>query len=137
MASYFTSSANSAIIISRSQNGKEFAERLNVNWGNWTQISDLLDSIDVIVNCTSVGFGDQEGESPLSEIQLANLKKSTIIFDIIYQPLETKLLELAVKNNIPTFNGLEMNLEQAVLAYKYTVKTNKNFDEIRSIMLQI
>ena len=84
-----------------------------------------------------MGFGDQEMESPLSKEQIANLKKSTIVFDIIYQPLKTKLLEITDNSGLATLNGLEMNLEQAVLAYQYAVKSNKNLDEIRKIMSQI
>jgi len=136
VASYFATSANSTIIISRSEEGKEYADKINVRWSNWSQIDDHIDTVDIIVNCTSVGYGDQEMESPLSEEQIANLKKSTVIFDIIYQPLRTKLLEIADKNGIPTLNGLRMNLEQAVLAYKYAITTKETLNDIRTIMLK-
>ena len=76
-------------------------------------------------------------QSPLSEEHIENLKKSTIVFDIIYQPLKTKLLEIADNNGISIFNGLEMNLEQAVLAYQYAVKPNKGLDVIRKLMSKI
>ena len=76
-------------------------------------------------------------KSPLSEEKISNLKKSAIVFDIIYQPLKTKLLEITDNSGLATLNGLEMNLEQAVLAYQYAVKSNKNLDEIRKIMSQI
>jgi len=137
VASYFSANADSTIVISRSQEGRKFAEKINVNWGNWDQIDKIIDTVDVVINCTSVGFGNQEMQSPLSETQLKKLKKSTIVFDIIYQPLKTKLLEISDKNNLPTLNGLEMNLEQAVLAYKYAVKSNKSLRDIREIMSKI
>jgi len=137
VASYFSANADSAIVISRSQEGRKFAEKINVNWGNWDQIDKIIDSVDVVINCTSIGFRDQEMQSPLSEVQLKKLKKSTIVFDIIYQPLRTKLLEIADKNDLLTFNGLEMNLEQAVLAYQYAVKSNKSLGDIRKIMSKI
>jgi len=137
VASYFSANADSTIVISRSQEGRKFAEKINVNWGNWDQIDKIIDTVDVVINCTSVGFGNQEMQSPLSETQLKKLKKSTIVFDIIYQPLKTKLLEIADKNDLLTFNGLEMNLEQAVLAYQYAVKSNKSLGDIRKIMSKI
>jgi len=137
VASYFSADANSTIIISRSKDGKEYADKINARSGNWSQIDDIIDTIDVVVNCTSVGFGDQEMESPLSEDEVENLKKTAIVFDIIYQPLKTKLLEIASNSGISTLNGLEMNLEQAVLAYQYAVKPNKGLDMIRKIMAQI
>ena len=137
VASYFSNSANSTIIISRSKEGKEYADKINVRWSNWSQIDNHIDTVDVVVNCTSVGYGEQEMESPLSDKQIAKLKKSAIVFDIIYQPLKTKLLEITDNSGIATLNGLEMNLEQAVLAYQYAVKSDKNLDEIRKIMSQI
>ena len=119
------------------KDGEKYADKININWDNWSQIDKYLKSIDIIINCTSVGFGDQRMESPLSESQLENLNKSTIVFDIIYQPLKTKLLEMAEKKGLSIFNGLEMNLEQAVLAYEYAIKSDKSLDKIRKIMSQI
>ena len=84
-----------------------------------------------------MGFGNQEMESPLSEEQISNLKKSAIVFDIIYQPLKTKLLEMADNSGVAILNGLEMNLEQAVLAYQYAIRSDINLNEIRKIMSQI
>ena len=59
-----------------------------------------------------------------------------MIFDIIYQPLKTQLLEMAITKGISTLNGLEMNLEQAVLAYVYCSK-DKSIDRIKKIMEQV
>ena len=137
VASYFASNADSVVIISRSKEGKKYANKINAEWGCLSQIDDYIDTVDIIVNCTSAGFGDQEMESLLNKEQIENLKKSAIVFDIIYQPLKTKLLEIADNYDISTLNGLEMNLEQAVLAYQYAVKSNKNLDKIRKIMSQI
>ena len=137
VASYFANTANSTIIISRSKESKKYAEKINARWSNWSQINNHINTVDVIVNCTTVGFGDQEMESPLSKEQISNLKKSAIVFDIIYQPLKTKLLEIAENSGIAILNGLEMNLEQAVLAYHYAIKSDINLNEIRKIMSQI
>jgi shikimate dehydrogenase len=134
VASYFASKANSVIIISRSKKSKEYAEKIGTEWGDWPQIHNYIDTVDIIINCTSIGFGDQEMESPLNRDQVANLTKSVIIFDIIYQPLMTKLLSIANEKGIKIYNGLEMNLEQAVLAYKYTVKTEESIENIRQFM---
>ena len=40
---------------------------------------------------------------------------------MIYQPLETKFLSFANELGIKNSNGLEMNLEQALLAFKYAL----------------
>lgn len=137
VASYFSSNTSSTTIISRSAEGKKYADKINIKWADWNRINDIIDTIDIVVNCTSVGFGEQEKKSPLSKEQIESLQNSTIVFDVIYQPLKTKLLEIVNNNSISIFNGLEMNLEQAVLAYQYAVKPKKSLNEIRKIMSQI
>jgi len=134
VASYFSPGTGSTIIISRSDDGKSYADKLNVKWANWLQIDDYLDAVDVVINCTSLGFGSQENKSPLSKEQISRLKKTTIVYDIIYQPQRTPLLDMSEKNGLLILNGLNMNLEQAVLAYKYAVKTDYSLEEIRIIM---
>ena len=135
--SYFSNSAKSILVFTRSKVGQEYAKKINVNWKDWSYINDYIDKVDVVINCTSVGFGDQEMLSPLSKKQITSLKTTTIVFDIIYHPLQTKLLNIAINSGISTFNGLSMNLEQAVLAYRHTVKSNQKLNEIRKIMSKI
>lgn len=137
VASYFATNANFTTIISRSKEGKKYADKISVNWGDWGDIDGITNDIDIIINCTSIGFGDQEGRSPLSENQISNLKPSTVIFDIVYQPLKTKFLQIAEYEGLSIFNGLEMNMEQAVLAYKYAVEPDRKLDEIRKIMSKV
>jgi shikimate dehydrogenase len=134
VASYFATNANFTTIISRSKEDKKYADKIGVNWADWSDINSITNDIDIVINCTSMGFGDQEGRSPLSENQISNLKPSTVIFDIVYQPLKTKFLQIAEHEGLSIFNGLEMNMEQAVLAYKYAAKPDKTLDEIRKIM---
>ena len=62
------------------------------------------------------------------------MKKSAIVFDIIYQPLKTKLLEIADNSGIATLNGLEMNLEQAVLAYQYAIKLKDKRNDLLEVL---
>jgi shikimate dehydrogenase len=134
VSSYFSSTSINTIIISRCESGKPYAYKIGAEWGSWDEIDNSIPNVDVIINCTSIGFGDQESKSPLNEKQIAQIKDSAVIFDIIYQPLKTKLLEMAGNRSISTFNGLTMNLEQAVLAYKYAVNSYNGLDEIRKIM---
>jgi shikimate dehydrogenase len=136
VASYFSLASKKTAIMSRSKSGKKYADKIGVDWSDWDNINECISKVDIVINCTSMGFGDQVMHSPLSKEQITNLKDSTIVFDIVYQPLKTKLLKMAKSRGISIFNGLAMNLEQAVLAYKYTVGKN-TINNIRSIMLKI
>jgi len=136
VAAYFSSKSEKVIIATRSEM-MYYAKKIGANWVNWSQIDTLVTKQDVIINCTSIGFGSQESLSPLSKEQVEKLTKSTIIYDIIYQPLETNFLSMSKYQGLSTLNGLSMNLEQAVLAYQYAVKPNKGLDVIRKLMSQI
>jgi shikimate dehydrogenase len=133
VASYFLSASKNIILISRSNNGKQFAKKIGVDWGHWDEIDTYINNIDVLINCTSIGFGVQELSSPLKQDQIKQMKSSAVVFDIIYQPLKSKLLEKARKSKISTLNGLAMNLEQAILAFSHCTKDN-SLDKIKQIM---
>lgn len=136
VAAYFSSKSEKVIIATRSEM-MYYAKKIGANWVNWSQIDTLVTKQDVIINCTSIGFGSQENLSPLSKEQVEKLAKSTIIYDIIYQPLETNLLSMSKYQGLSTLNGLSMNLEQAVLAYQYAVDSKSSTEQIRSTMSSI
>ena len=56
------------------------------------------------------------------------------MFDIIYIPLKTQFLKIGEKYNLKTLNGLQMNLDQAVIAFNYATKSKYKINEIRSAM---
>ena len=75
-----------------------------------------------------------KNKSPLSVAQISKLRKKTVIFDVIYQPVNSKLIKIAKKLKLKTLNGLEMNLLQAAISFKRTNKTNLNLSKIKLIM---
>jgi len=137
VSSYFSSSSANTMLISRCESGKQYANKINAKWDSWGNVDNYIRNVDVIINCTSIGFGDQKSKSPLSAGQIDQVKDSAVVFDIIYQPLKTKLLEMTSRRGIGVLNGLKMNLEQAVLAYRYVVDSSMNQNEIRNVMSQV
>lgn len=96
-----------------------------------------LRGINLIVNCTSVGYQDGDQDSPLgenSEAILETLPDDTWIYDIIYQPAETELLRQAKVIGLATMNGLGMNQDQAVIAFEKANPGLMTMDEIRDAM---
>ena len=123
-------------IVGRLNNGKEYAESINANWISWSNMDDILKEVDGVINCTSIGFLDQEGASPLNKDQLSILSDTTNIFDVIYQPLKTELILLAKVRKLQYLNGSEMNIEQAVLAFNYANPQFSNLQDIKAAMLK-
>jgi shikimate dehydrogenase len=72
-------------------------------------LPNLLRGADVLVNCTSLGMSSAE---PLV-IDLAPLKRSAVVCDMVYVPLETPLLAQARARGHRTVDGLGMLLQQA------------------------
>ena len=56
------------------------------------------------------------------------------VFDVIYSPQKTALLEIADIFGIKNLNGLIMNLMQAVYAFKLS-NTSKSINNIKKVML--
>ena len=131
VASYFSHYYKSSkfLIFVRKKTKKNFK---NLYFKNFKNFNNYYNKIDALINCTSVGF--MNNKSPLKESEISSLKNCLILFDVIYQPKITKLMKFAKKSKIFVFNGLSMNLEQAVLAFKKTNKTNFSAKKIRSIM---
>jgi len=126
VASYYSNELkkkNQLTIIGRSLNSKKFAKKIGAKWEIFKKISKLnLEIYDLIINCTSIGFLSKKDNSPLSKKHINKLSKKVKIFDIIYQPTETKLIKIAKERKIKSMNGLKMNLIQAVLAFNYVNK---------------
>ncbi|MGA1332563.1 MAG: shikimate dehydrogenase family protein [Ilumatobacteraceae bacterium] len=76
-----------------------------------------LASFGVVVNCTTVGWGDQPDASPLDDAQIASLGHQCTVFDVVYQPDPTLLLQRAKARGLTTLSGTRMNLLQAVIAF--------------------
>ena len=81
------------------------------------QLSKL--SFDVIINATSVGMAGGEPVSPLTAAEL----KTRIVFDMVYNPIDTPLLKLARANGLTVITGVEMFVQQG--ARQFEIWTNK------------
>jgi len=106
------------------QTYKEINSLSKIYTDDVTNINEYLNSMDLIVNATSVGMYPNINESIITKS--FDLKKNAIVYDLIYNPLETKLLK-QVKETSPdciTINGLPMLVAQAVKAVEiWTGKT--------------
>lgn len=76
----------------------------------WAHADELLPTVDVIVNTTSLGMS---GQPPL-DLNLDGARDAALVTDIVYAPLETPLLLRAKARGLRTVDGLGMLLHQAV-----------------------
>jgi 3-dehydroquinate dehydratase / shikimate dehydrogenase len=69
---------------------------------------------DAIVNSTPVGMYPYESASPLE----ANELNTGLVFDLIYRPRVTKLMQLAQRRGIETVSGLDMFIAQGTAQWE-------------------
>src|SRR5579863_1970478 len=74
---------------------------------------------DVIINATPLGMPGTKQPLPLAENEL----NAGLVFDMVYNPLETPLLKLAKSRGIPVISGLEMFVQQG--ARQFEIWTGK------------
>jgi shikimate dehydrogenase len=91
-----------------------------------------LPLFDLIINTTSVGMGETKQEMPLNPLRFAH--KRTIVYDLIYNPLETEFLAIGRKKGLQTINGIDMLIGQAAESFK--IWTGYTFAEKLRIQLK-
>ena len=87
---------------------------------------------DLLINATPVGM-------KLSDPLLVDKKwlhRGLFVYDIIYNPVETKLLKAAKEANCRTLNGLGMLLYQGALAFEYWTGKQAPVDVMRQALLE-
>ena len=93
----------------------EFAKKLGLN-SNTIEIKKIEDTAkdyNIIVNATSVGLRNEP-----SIISLEGINEKTIVYDIVYMPLNTDFIKKAKVKNAIIIYGYEMLLGQAVRAFE-------------------
>ena len=90
---------------------------VNVLDGESESLEAALWKCDLVVNCTPLGMkhGATEGQSPL-EAKL--IPKEALIYDVVYNPIETPLILAAKKAGARTLGGLAMLVYQGAAAFE-------------------
>ena len=84
--------------------------------GNDDILGDSISKSKILTNATSVGMAPNTDNCIIKDFSLLN--ENLIVSDVIYNPMETKLLQMAKEKGCPTFNGLYMLLYQGAEAFK-------------------
>jgi len=92
----------------------------------------LADS-QIVINATSVGMSPNANDSILNE---SLLKPDMIVLDIVYNPLETRLLRTAAKVGAKTVNGVGMLVHQGAEAFKIWTGEDAPVELMRKVVLE-
>jgi len=90
-------------------------------------------SFDVIINATPVGLANTR-ETPLQENEI----NARYVFDMIYDPAETRLLKLARERGAQLIPGIEMFVQQAARQFEiWTGKPAPGDEMLRTVLLAL
>jgi len=96
------------------EKAKKMAEKFDAEAGSLDDYKEIAEC-DVIINSTNVGMGKFEGQSP---IPLEIINKNHIVFDVVYKPKETKLIQKALEVGAKVIYGYEMLLHQGTAQFE-------------------
>jgi len=98
---------------------KELANRFGdtIRYGKLcrSQIRKELKDADLLINATSVGMRPNEDETPVDQDLL---RPDLTVFDLVYDPLETRLLKEAKSVGAKTIEGLTMLVYQGAASFE-------------------
>ena len=80
------------------------------------ELTACLGAAALVVNCTPVGMA--ASDCPLSTAQLDQLPRSATVYDLIYVPRPTALLQAAARRGCRSIDGLEMLVQQGAAALR-------------------
>ena len=81
---------------------------------DWVQAGNMIEEAATVVNTTSLGMTGQ----PEFRVPLDGLRRGTVVTDIVYNSLKTKLLQEAEAAGCVVVDGLGMLLHQAVPGFE-------------------
>jgi 3-dehydroquinate dehydratase/shikimate dehydrogenase len=88
-------------------------------------------SFDVILNATPIGMAGHKQQSWLTPDQL----NARVVFDMVYNPIETPLLRMAREKGLPVITGVEMFVQQGARQFEiWTGKPAPEDEMLRAVV---
>ncbi|MFX0029199.1 MAG: shikimate dehydrogenase [Candidatus Hermodarchaeota archaeon] len=90
---------------------------------NNKNLEEYIKKADILINATPIGMHPKEDETPIPQDLL---RDNLFIFDVVYNPLETRLMREAAEIGCETLGGLDMLINQGVLAFEWWLNKTPN-----------
>ena len=114
------------------ERAKALAEEFGASWAGLDALAEVK-SADVLVNATPVGMWPKVDASP---VPADVLHKGMLVFDVVYNPLETRLLREARERGCLCVSGLEMFVLQAARQFELFTGQAAPVDVMRNAVVR-
>ncbi len=91
-------------------------------------LKESLQDSQILINSTSVGMHPNDGETL---VEAEDMHSGLTVMDIVYNPIQTRLLQEAERAGAKTINGLEMLVQQGAAAFEIWTGENAPIEIMR------
>lgn len=103
---------------------------LNCKIVQWEEIPAFSKTAELIVNATTVGMNSEP-----SLLDYQNINKHAIVYDIVYRPVHTALLDNAKQAGAEVIYGYEMLLHQGAKSFEIWTGVSAPIDGMKKALL--
>jgi shikimate dehydrogenase len=103
---------------------------LNCKIVQWEEIPAFSKTAELIVNATTVGMNSEP-----SLLDYQNINKHAIVYDIVYRPIHTALLDNAKQAGAEVIYGYEMLLHQGAKSFEIWTGMSAPIDGMKKALL--
>jgi len=96
-------------------------------------LAAAMKNADIIIHCTPIGMHPNEDASL---IPAEFFRPGQVIFDVVYTPLETRLLAEARSRGLKTISGVDMFINQAVLQFERFTGVDAPVEVMRRVVME-
>jgi shikimate dehydrogenase len=100
---------------------------------NDNALATVMETADIIIHCTPVGM---HPKVDASLIPPELFRPEQVVFDIVYTPLETKLLAEARSRGLKIVSGVDMFINQAVLQFEQFTGVDAPEEVMRRVVME-
>ena len=104
------------------------------DYADESQLALDLSQANLLINATDIGMGSKKDQLPITDVKL--LHSQLAVFDLIYSPSETRLIQEAKKMGIKAYNGLGMLIHQGAIAFELWTHREMPVQNIRERLEQ-
>ncbi len=128
--------AKEVTIINRTKEHATELKEFSINLGldaevkSITEMNDLHTDYNFIINSSSLGLKNEFNIVP-PEI----INEETIVYDIVYKPVNTELIKESKKKNAEIIYGYEMLLSQAIRSFEIWLGMEAPYDTMKKAIL--
>jgi shikimate dehydrogenase len=116
----------------QSWQGSAWGRNLQVQ--TWDQMATVLSQAGLVVNTTPIGMSPDVERSPLSPAEMAVLPPDCVVYDLIYVPNPTMLLQQSQARQLVVVDGLEMLVQQGAAALQIWLERSVPVDVMRQTL---